>query len=100
MEEQKRIFPKGIYFNEPHPKAPHFIKGKVSINVEAFKQFIDDNPELINEKGYLRLDLLEKKQEDKYGKYNFQVDTWKPDGSKTNTEDNEEKEISIDDLPL
>ena len=88
---EKAIYPKGIYFNEPSPKAPTFIKGNISIDVNKFIEFISENRNLLNDKGYLRLNILEKKVEDQYGKYNIQVDTWKPS--------KQEEVVNIDDVP-
>ena len=70
MSNDKKYFPKGLYYKEPHPNAPDFVKGKVSIKVDEFKQYLN------NVKGeYLNVDL--KVSQD--GKPYAEVDTWKPD---------------------
>lgn len=99
MSEQ-RVYPKGIYFNSPHEKAPQFIVGKISVNVEKFIECIKENKQYIN-KGYLNLDVLKKKVPDEYGKYNLQIDTWASSGNKEDIpmkEESEEKEIDVEDL--
>jgi len=101
MEEQKRAYPDGIYFNAPHPKAPTFIVGKISINVEKFKKCLEANKEHINN-GYLNLDVLKKKVPDDYGKYNIQIDTWASSNKKVDIpmEDTPEDEINVEDIPF
>jgi hypothetical protein len=72
MNETK-YFPKGLYFKEPNPNAPDFVKGKVSIKVDEFKAYLN------NVKGeYLNIDLKVSKD----GKAYAEVDTWKPDPNK------------------
>ena len=102
MEDQKRVYPQGVYFNAPHEKAPSFIVGKISVNVEKFIQCLKDNEQYIN-KGYLNLDVLKKKVPDDFGKYNLQIDTWASTNAKTDIpvkEEPEEKEINIENIPF
>ena len=47
-----KIFTKGLYINEPRQD---FIKYSLSVKVEEFKQFLDENA---NEKGYVNIDFF------------------------------------------
>ena len=47
-----KIFTKGLFVNEPRQD---FIKYSLSVKVEEFKQFLDEN---VNEKGYVNIDFL------------------------------------------
>lgn len=73
MSNTDKQFPKGMYFKEPHPKAPDFVKGQVSVKVEEFKNYlktVDDE--------WLNIDLKVSKD----GKPYAEVNTFKPDKSK------------------
>lgn len=49
----------GLYVNAPREKAPAFVKGSISIQKDRFMKWLSgENP---NEKGYINIDLLEKK---------------------------------------
>ncbi len=52
----EQVFPEGIYYKLPHENHPSFVKGRIDINVEQMKIFLDSVPEK-----YLRLDCLESK---------------------------------------
>ena len=100
-EKYNAVYPKGVWFNAPHPSAPTFIVGNISVDVEKFKQCLEDNKQYVN-KGYLKLNVLKKQKEDEYGKYNLQIDTWASSNNKTDIpmkEDEEIPEISLDELP-
>lgn len=71
---QAKIYPKGIYFDKPHAKAPKFVKGKLSMKAQEFVAFLKENKQYINDKGYIKFDLL---QSEKDGKLYFTVDTYK-----------------------
>ena len=75
MEEEKKekekVFADGIMFKVPHEKAPEFVKGKLSIKVEEFIPFLEDNA---SDTGWVNLDI----KESKGGKMYLEVDTWKP----------------------
>ena len=100
MSEQERIYPKGIWFNEPRKGAPDFIVANISIKAEDLIKFLETQKgkEYIN-KGYLKIDVLKKKKEDEYGKYNLQVNTWIPEDTKYKKEEKEE-EINVEDIPF
>ena len=70
-EKQDTTFADGLFFNFPPEKAPSFIIGKLSINVDEFKVFLDAN---VDAKGYVNIDL----KESKGGKGYAVLDTWKP----------------------
>lgn len=62
----------GIYFNEPSEKAPDFIMGNISINIETFKEYIEKHADYINDKGYMNFQLKSSKQ----GKPYISVNTY------------------------
>ncbi len=103
MTQAKKVYPKGIYFNEPHEKAPKFIVGNISIQVDNFQDFLNENSQYINEKGYIRFNVLEKKEKDDFGKYNVLLDTYKSEGKsleEINKQIKENDEIDLDEIPL
>ena len=65
----------GLFVNAPRPNAPDFVKGSISINAGKFVNWLKENRELINEKGYINIDLLESQKGDWYAK----VNDWKPE---------------------
>lgn len=85
-EKQDTIFADGLFFELPTENAPSFIKGKLSINVEEFKKFLNDHQ---NKGGYVNIDLKESKN----GKGYAVLNTWKP----THKEYKEEVEQDIPD---
>lgn len=56
----EKILAKGLFANAPHPTAPEFVKGKLSIKVDDFIEFLQANK---NEKGYVNIDLLAQKSD-------------------------------------
>ena len=68
----EKIYPKGMWFNKKHEKAPDFIRGKISIKVDDFLNWVNDSPHLINQKGYMNFQMLEGGKEGIY----LQVDTY------------------------
>ena len=54
MEKQEKIFGEGLFVKEPREGSPDFVKGSISIKVEEFKAFLDEQ---VNEKGYVNLDI-------------------------------------------
>lgn len=53
-----KIFADGVFFKLPHDKAPKFVKGNISINVEKFGAFMTAQ---VNERGWINLDIKESK---------------------------------------
>jgi len=84
------IFVDGLYIKKPE-KAPDFVKGKVSINVEKLGKFIKENKEHISN-GYLNIDMLESK---KGGLY-FKLNTWKAEDQVKSFDDN----TPLDEIPF
>ncbi len=71
-EKQDLIFAEGFNIYSPNEKTAHFLFGKASINVNKFKQFLDEN---VNEKGYVNLNFpISKKNNEPYAV----LDTYKP----------------------
>lgn len=81
-------FADGIYFNEPHPNAPDFVLGSISIDMGKFLIFLQKQPE---EK--VRLDILRSQKNDK--PY-IVVNDWKP--QKKDEGINEGKNEGISDI--
>lgn len=55
---QEKIFADGIRFQGPGPKAPQFVKGKISVKVDAFINFLQTHAK----NGWVNLDLKESKK--------------------------------------
>lgn len=101
------IYANEIFFDKPREGSPEFVKGRLTIRVERFKEFLDSQVNNTSEKGYLNLDLLARK--DKSGYY-FTVNTFKPkeklEGEDAETvkslrENNNKKvEVGADDIPF
>lgn len=70
-EKQETIFADGLFFELPVANAPSFVKGKLSIEVKKFVQFLNDHQ---NKGGYVNIDLKESKGQKGYA----QLNTWKP----------------------
>ena len=90
MPEEKE-FPTGLFASAPRPSAPDFVKGRISIKVQDFMEYLSGK-----DSEWLRIDIKEgfKKDEEGNPKWYAQTDTWvKP------SERVEAKEDS-DDVPL
>lgn len=77
-----KIYAKGLYFNKLPDTTPDTVKkwkkGSVSVQTESFINFIKENMEYANAKGYLNFDLtLNEKDGEKF--YSFVLNTWKPE---------------------
>ena len=68
-------FMSGLYINKPHENAPDFVKFGIAINREQLIANIDDYE--VNDKGYIRLQVLESKDG---SKWYAKIDDWKPSG--------------------
>jgi len=91
MSDDKKYFPKGLYFNEPHERAPDFVKGSVSIKVADFRDYLG------KVKGdWLNIDLKVSKD----GKAYAEVNTFKPDKSRGSAGGNAYSEPETPDLPF
>jgi len=71
---QIKTYPKGLYMDKPREGAPSFVKGKLSIKYDEFVAWLGTQKEFVNEKGYMKFDLL---KSDKDGKLYFTLDTYK-----------------------
>jgi len=66
------IFPDGARFWMPNKGAPDFVKGKISIKVDEFASFLQENA---GDDGQVNLDL----NAGKSGNWYLKLDTWKPE---------------------
>jgi hypothetical protein len=80
-------FPKGLFANKPHEKAPDFIKAKLNIDREEFIAWLKDQPEKVN------IDIRESKDGTKWF---AAVNDWKPEKKA----ENEPEPIGDGDLPF
>jgi hypothetical protein len=71
MEDNKNLFPQGMWLNSPPENAPEFIKAKIDIEVSEFCKWLQKNED---EKGKVHLDILKSKE----GKNYLKLNTWKP----------------------
>ncbi len=71
---QIKTYPRGLYMYKPRVGAPAFVKGKLSIKYDEFVAWLGTQKEFVNEKGYMKFDLL---KSDKDGKLYFTLDTYK-----------------------
>lgn len=100
------IYAKGLYFNQVHPNTPDEVKkwkkGGVSVHVENFNEFVKQNLEHVNDKGYLNFDLT-KNEKDGETFYSFKVNTWKPEKKEDNPvaqSFESDNEIKAEDIPF
>lgn len=73
MNDRKE-YASGLYFNDPHANAPDFVIGKISVNVDKFIPWLEN--QIPSEKRYVNLSV--KRGRD--GKPYVELDTWKPTG--------------------
>ncbi len=89
-------FVSGLYINKPNEKAPDFVKGGISINVEQFNAGLQDMTP--DEKGYVRLQILESKDG---SKWYATIDNWKPDAERAQkSAPPPAADEAVDDLPF
>ena len=70
----KKEYASGCYFNDPHERAPEFVVGRISVNVQKFIGWLEQQE--TSDKGYVNLNV--KRGRD--GKPYVELDTWKPAG--------------------
>ena len=72
MENKPKVFVEGVRFFKPNEKAPTWIKGNVTINLQELREFIkkQDFKEPV-----MRIDLC---KSEKKGTYYFTLNEWKP----------------------
>ena len=79
MPEDKE-FPTGLFVNPPRSNAPDFVKGRISIRVADFLEYLNEK-----DSEWLRIDIKESfKVDEETGlkKWYSQVDNWKPQPKK------------------
>ena len=70
MTDQQKFFPKGLFFNLPHPNAPDFVRGVISIKVADFGKYLSRV-----QGEWLNIDLKVSKD----GKPYAEINTFKPE---------------------
>lgn len=73
MPEPKpqKIFPQGIFLEQPNENAPSYIKGRISIKLPEATQWLEQHQ---NNAGYVNLTLRESLANTLY----LELDQWKP----------------------
>jgi hypothetical protein len=80
MPDEKE-FPRGLFVNPPRSNAPDFVKGRISIRVADFLEYLGGK----DSGSWLRIDIKESfKIDEETGlkKWYAQVDTWVKPGPK------------------
>ena len=88
----EKEFPKGLFVSAPRSGAPDFVKGRISIRIEDFLEYLS-----MKDGEWLRIDIKQGYKKDEQGnpKWYSQVDNWvKP------SERVEEKKEEGDALPF
>jgi len=62
----------GLYVKPPHPKAPDFVKGRISIQVQKLLDYLNQ----WHEGEYINLNILVSKKDP--DKWFAKIDDWKP----------------------
>ncbi len=62
-------FPKGMILKSPHPNAPDFVKGSISIKVDEFTDFLNEH----ENNGWVNIDIKKSKE----GKTYLQLNDFK-----------------------
>lgn len=78
----------GLYYNEPRQGAPDYVLGSLSVHRERFIAWI--NRHEIDEKGYIKIDVLRAKSS---GKVYCKINDWKP-GNQASTRSSVKPELS------
>ena len=65
-----KIFPKGIRWSDPSEKTPEWVKGKISIKVSQFVQYLNENAS----NDWVNINVKKSKK----GGIYLELDTWKP----------------------
>lgn len=72
-----KIFADGFIFKQPRPNAPEWVVGSLSLKVEDAIAFLQER----EKKGWVNLNINIAQS----GKPYVALDTWEPDGSRSNT---------------
>jgi hypothetical protein len=70
----EKIFANGLIFKSPKENTPEFVKGHISVKVDEFTKFLEEN----DNNGWVNIDLKKSRE----GKFYFELNTWKPKGFK------------------
>ena len=68
----ENTYANGIWGNDPHEKAPDFVVGSLSIHADTFRAWLAEQE--TSEKGYVKIDVLERKDGDGWS---FKLNTFK-----------------------
>lgn len=74
-EQTEKTFINGLISKDVADTAPEWILGKMSIQVDDLKRWLNDNDKLADENGWINLTV---KRSQKTNKRYVEVDTWKP----------------------
>jgi|TARA_R110000824_G_scaffold133216_3_gene295911 hypothetical protein len=86
MPDEKE-FPRGLFVSPPRPNAPEFVKGRISIKVEDFLEYLS----MKDGQEWLRIDIKQGFKEDEHGnrKWYSQVDNWVKPSERVEEEEKE-----------
>ena len=98
MQNSEKVFADGIFFNDPHEKAPEFIIGSISFSKARFLTWLDNQAP--DEKDYVKLDVKRSKE----GKIYCELNTYTPNRVTTQprpqNEQAREDDVRIEDVPF
>jgi hypothetical protein len=72
-QSNQKVYAKGIYINKKNIAGKELFE--MSCNVDQFVAFLQEHRD---EKGYVRIACWPKREADKYGTHNAELNTWKP----------------------
>lgn len=82
----------GLYPKQKSDRAPDYVIGKLSINVQQFREWMVDHLKANPNDEWINLEMLVSKSGKAYAK----VDTWKPEGK---PEVKPEPQVANEDIP-
>jgi len=74
MDRKEPVFVDGMVFQDPHEKAPAFVKFELVVNPQKLADFMRDNMDHTTPKGWMKFVAKESRK----GGIYFELDTWKP----------------------
>lgn len=87
-----KTFIDGLIFKAPRATAPSFVKGSLSVKVEAFAAFAREH----QKDGWLNIDL----KESKGGKYYAELNTWEKGKKDSGEAEAGDGDPGVDDIPF
>jgi hypothetical protein len=75
-QSNQKVYAKGIYINKKDISGKELFE--MSCNVDQFVAFLQEHRD---EKGYVRIACWPKREADKYGTHNAELNTWKPNSA-------------------